>query len=297
MVDDAAGIDPALGFMPSERDLARREAAAELLRCKTFLAGILIVGFWIFWAVLGAALHPKAPFSDRGDMLAPPSLQHWFGTDALDRDVLARVLYGATDTLTVAPVATLIGLVAGTIIGMITGYYAGGSLDEVVGRVIDAFLALPLVVLAVLIIAATDDASKSTQAIVIGLAFTPAVARTVRAAVLAERELDYVPAASLQGERAAYVMAIEILPNITSLIIVEGTIRLGYAIFAVASLRFLGFGPQPPSPDWSLQIRENYPLLLSGTYWWTVLFAALAICTLIVGVHLVADGLQQVLVR
>jgi peptide/nickel transport system permease protein len=90
-------------------------------------------------------------------------------------------------------------------------------------------------------------------------------------------------------------MAFEIVPNVSGVIIVELTVRLGYAIFAVASLRFLGFGARPPSPDWSLQISENYPLLLSGTYWWTVLFAALAIATLVVGVQLVTDGLLNVI--
>jgi peptide/nickel transport system permease protein len=295
MVDDAAGIDPALGFVPRERDLARRELIHELLRCKTFLAGVGIVSFWVVSAVAGTVLAPSGRFVDSGRLLAPPSVDHWFGTDALGRDVFERVLFGATDTLTVAPAATLIGLSLGTAVGMTTGYYAGSSLDEAVGRAIDAVLALPLLVLAVLVIAATDDTSKRAQAIVIGLAFAPAIARTIRAVVLGERELDYVQAARLQGERPAYVMVFEILPNIVGTIVVEGTVRLGYAIFAAASLRFLGFGPQPPSPDWSLQIRENYPLLLSGTYWWTVLFAALAISTLVVGVNLVADGLQQVL--
>jgi peptide/nickel transport system permease protein len=127
--------------------------------------------------------------------------------------------------------------------------------------------------------------------------FTPIVARTVRAAVLGERSLEYVQAARLRGERPPYVMFVEILPNVMGPIIVEATVRLGYAIFAVAGLTFLGFGVQPPSPDWSLQIADNYQLLNAGTYWWTVLFPALAIATLIVGVNLIADGLQQVLDR
>ena len=131
----------------------------------------------------------------------------------------------------------------------------------------------------------------------IGVVFTPIVARTVRAAVLGERELDYVQAARLRGERAPFIMFREILPNVIGPIVVEATVRLGYAIFAVAGLTFLGFGVQPPSPDWSLQISDNYNLLPSGTYWWTVLFPSLAIATLVVGVNLVADGLQQVFDR
>jgi peptide/nickel transport system permease protein len=295
MVDDAAGIDPALGFVPHERDLARQELRHELIRCKTFVTGVAIVAFWVAATLAGTVIRPPSEFADTGQLLHPPSLEHWFGTDALSRDVFYRVLFGAADTLTVAPLATLIGLSLGSAIGLVAGYYGGSTFDDIVGRVIDAVLALPLLVLAVLIIAATGNVSKTSQALVIGLAFVPAIARTVRAAVLAERELDYVQAAQLQGERAGYTMIFEVLPNVTGTIVVEGTVRLGYAIFAAASLRFLGFGPEPPSPDWALQIRENYPLLLSGTYWWTVLFAALAIATLVVGVNLIADGLQQVL--
>src|SRR5207302_4574658 len=125
----------------------------------------------------------------------------------------------------------------------------------------------------------------------IGVVFTRLVARTVRAAVLAERDLDYVAAARLRGEKPPYVMFVEILPNVMGPIIVEATVRLGYAIFAVAGLTFIGFGVQPPSPDWALQINDNYQLLNTGTYWWTVLFPALAIALLVVSVNLIADGI------
>ena len=161
---------------------------------------------------------------------------------------------------------------------------------------IDAVLALPLIVIAVLALVALGS-SKSTLVIVIGFVFTPIVARTVRATVLGERDLDYVQAARLRGERAPFIMGKEILPNVMGPIVVEATVRLGYAIFAIAGLTFLGFGVQPPSPDWSLQISDNYTLLSASNYWWTVLFPGLAIATLIIGVNLVADGLQQVVDR
>ena len=134
--------------------------------------------------------------------------------------------------------------------------------------------------MALLVIAALGP-SKLTVIVVIGLIFTPIVARTVRAAVLAERELDYVAAAQLRGESAPHIMFAEILPNVLPPILVEATVRLGYAIFAVATLSFLGFGIQPPSPDWGLAISENYGLI-GGGFWWTVLFAALAIASLVV---------------
>jgi peptide/nickel transport system permease protein len=119
----------------------------------------------------------------------------------------------------------------------------------------------------------------------------------MRAAVLAERNLEYVQAAQLRGERGPYIMFIEILPNIMGPIVVEATVRLGYAIFAIAGLTFLGFGVQPPSPDWSLQITQSYQLLSGGSYWWTVLFPALGISTIVVAINLVADAIAQVLER
>ncbi len=286
---------PLPGSGPSEAAIARRETLAQLVRTPTFLVGVAIVGWWVFWAVVGSGLTPHDPLDQAADGPLGPSGEYWLGTDQLGRDVLSRVLAGATDTLEVAPLATLLGVAGGTVIGLVTGYFRG-VVDDVVSRVVDAVLALPLIVIAVTAIVALGT-SKATLIVVIGVVFAPIVSRTVRAAVLAERELEYVAAARLRGERAPYVMFVEILPNVMGPIIVELTVRLGYAIFAVAGLTFLGFGVQPPSPDWSLQIADNYQLLNSGTYWWTVLFPSLAIATLIVGVNLIADGLQQVLDR
>ena len=197
--------------------------------------------------------------------------------------------------LEIAPLAMLLGVAGGTILGLVTGYFRG-LVDETISRVIDAVLALPVIVIAVTAIVALGP-STATLITVIGVVFIPLVTRTVRAAVLAERELDYVPAARLRGERAPYVMFIEMLPNVMGPIVVEGTVRLGYAIFAVAGLTFLGFGVQPPAPDWALQVAQNYQLLAGGSYWWTVLFPALAIASLVVAVNLIADGLTQVLDR
>ena len=295
MTDAAAGIEPAIGLVPTEAKIARREMLGQLVRSKTFIAGAVLVGWWVFWAIVGARLTPDDPLEITDAILIGPGAGHWFGTDSLGRDVLSRVLAGASDTMKVAPLATLLGIVGGTTLGLITGYFKGW-VDEAISRVIDAVLALPLIVIAVTALVALGS-SNVTLIIVIGVVFTPIVARTVRAAVLGERELDYVSAAKLRGERAPYIMFAEILPNIIGPIVVEATVRLGYAIFAVAGLTFLGFGVQPPSPDWSLQIADNYTLLNAGTYEWTVLFPAIAIATLIVGVNLIADGLQQVLDR
>jgi peptide/nickel transport system permease protein len=292
---DAPVPGPAPTFKRSEANIARRETFAQLARSKTFLTGAAIVLFWVFWAIVSSHLTPQDPLEQSSDVLQSFSAHHWFGTDQLGRDVLSRVLAGASATLQVAPLATLLGIAGGTTVGLVSGYFLG-IVDDAVSRIVDAVLALPLIVIAVTALVALGS-SRVTLIVVIGVVFTPIVSRTVRAAVLGERELEYVQAAKLRGERAPYVMFVEILPNVMGPIIVEATVRLGYAIFAVAGLTFLGFGVQPPSPDWSLQIADNYQLLNAGTYEWTVLFPGLAIASLIVGVNLVADGLQQVLDR
>ncbi len=277
------------------RTVARRETLRALVRSKTFIAGALIVSWWIFCAIFGATIAPQDPLNQTPSVLAAPSVHHLFGTDQLGRDVFSRWLGGARSILTVAPLATALAIAAGTSLGLITGYLRG-AVDDIVSRLIEAVLSLPLIVLAFTIIVALGH-STLTLVVVVGVLFTPLVARTVRAAVLAEREFDYVPAARLRGERASYIMFAEILPNVTGPIIVEATVRLGYAIFTIAGLTFLGFGVQPPSPDWALQISDNYSLLAAGTYWWTVLFPGLAIASLVIAINLMADGLTQVLER
>lgn len=268
------------------------ELAKLLAKSPTFLSGLAIVVFWILCATLGEHFVPYDPLDgDVLNALLPPSADHWFGTDQLGRDVFSRVIVGSRDILTVAPLATLLGTAAGTALGLFVGY-AGGWIDDIVGRIIDAFLAVPLIIVALLALVALGT-SNATVIFVIGLSFTPIIARTVRAAVLSERDLDYVVASQLRLEKSHYVMFAEILPNVLGSVLVEATVRLGYAIFAVSTLSFLGFGIQPPSPDWGLSIASNYGLV--GGYWWTVLFDALAIASLVVGVNLVADGVEHAL--
>ncbi|HEV7833547.1 MAG TPA: ABC transporter permease [Caballeronia sp.] len=280
---------------PAPRRAPRFERSKALLRSPTFVVGALILLFWVACALIGHWVVPQDPYaSDPLNSLTPPDATHWFGTDQLGRDVFARVIVGARDILTIAPLATLLGTLAGTAVGLIVGYF-DGWVDNVIGRLIDAVLALPLVIVALLALAAVG-ASNVTVILVIGITFTPITARTVRAAVFAERNLDYVLAAQLRGENAFYIMFAEILPNVLQPIIVEATVRLGYAIFAVATLSFLGFGIQPPSADWGLALSECYTLMAGGA-WWTVAFDAAAIASLVVGVNLVADGIQGVLER
>jgi peptide/nickel transport system permease protein len=264
-----------------------------VLRSGSFLVGATIVLFWVFCALFGPLVTPYDPYrDDLLNSLAAPSAAHWFGTDQIGRDIFSRVIVGARPILSVAPLATLLATLAGTTLGLLTGY-VGGWLDMLLGRLIEVLLALPLIVVALLVLVALGPSSINVIA-VIGIIFTPLIARTVRSAVLSERSLDYVAAAELRGEGAPHIMFVEILPNVLPPILVETTVRLGYAIFTVASLSFLGFGIQPPSADWGLAISENYGMIAGG-FWWTVAFAAGATASLVVGVNLVADGIQGAL--
>ena len=270
-----------------------RSALALLLRTPTFLIGVTIVVFWALCALFGIYLVPYDPLQDDVILaLLPPDADHWFGTDQLGRDVFSRVIAGSRDILTVAPLATLLGTFCGTAIGLVAGYYRGW-IDEVIGRIIEAFLALPLIIVALIALVALGPSTPTVIA-VIGISFTPIIARTVRAAVIQERGLDYVLTAQLRLEGPLHIMFVEILPNILPPILVESTVRLGYAIFAVATLSFLGFGIQPPSPDWGLSVATNYGMI-GGGFWWTVLYDALAIASLVVGVNLLADGIGAAL--
>jgi peptide/nickel transport system permease protein len=276
-----------------EQQRQRRYLAKALLRSPTFMTGLLIVLFWVFMAVFSTFI-TQSPFDlDAAASLQAPSAAHWFGTDDLGRDVLARTMAGARTVLVIAPLATFLALLWGGIIGLVSGFYRGMT-DEIIMRLVDVLLALPVIITSILILSLLGK-SLAIVIVVIGALFTPVVSRTIRAAVIGEREREYVMAARLRGERSAFVMAREILPNITQPIIVEGTIRLGYAVFTAATLSFLGFGLVPPSPDWGLTIATERVFLQIAP--WAVLFPAAALASLVVGVNLITDGLSRVFSR
>ncbi len=281
---EVSGRDARHAALPAWRLLLRRPA---------FIVGAVILIFWIVCAIFGTAIAPHDPTQPQ--LLAtnqPPSAAHWFGTDQLGRDVFSRVIVGSRAILIVAPLATVLGTVLGTALGLALGYL-GGVLDALVGRLVEALLALPAVIIIFLFIVAVG-ATSLTEIVVIGFIFTPLIARTVRSAVQVESQLDYLPAARLLGDGRARVMFAEILPNVMPTVLVEFTVRLGYAIFTVATLAFLGFGVDPSTPNWGSDIYANYGVIGAG-YWWETLFPALAIASLVVAINLVADSIERVL--
>jgi peptide/nickel transport system permease protein len=277
----------------------RRETLRLILRSRTFILGAFVTLVWVVCAVLGSHISPYHPIYDSfGFSYESPSWAHPFGLDRVGRDVFSRVIVGSRSVIEIAPAASLLGVTLGSLLGLLMGYF-GGWVDNVIGRFIDAILAIPFIVFGILLLTALSGTAEGISVssfkliIVIGLAFMPIVARTVRSAVLVERDLDYVQAAKLRGEHPPYIMLVEILPNVMGPIVVEATIRLGYAVFAVATLAFLGYGPQPPSPDWGLQIADQYADI--SLAWWAIVFPALAIASLVVAINLIADTVQQVL--
>lgn len=266
-----------------------------LLRSVPFDVGAVILLWWVICALFGSYFEPYSPLAQNFLAFnAAPSAAHWFGTDTLGRDVLSRVIAGSRNILVIAPLATLLGTVLGTAIGLIQGYFQG-LVDDIIGRVVEAVLAIPTVILTFLFVVAVGP-STATLVFVIGFVFSLLIARTVRTAVLQERELDYIAASRLRGEGALHIMFVEILPNVLSPVFVEFTIRLSYAIFTVATLSFLGFGIEPPTPSWGTDIATSYTYLSAG-YWWETLFPALAIATLVIGVNLVADSIETELIQ
>jgi peptide/nickel transport system permease protein len=275
----------------SEKRAARSERLRLLARSPLVIGGAIVIGFWIFCALFPGLVTPYNPIFDNNFVPSqPPSWAHPFGTDTNGRDIFSRVLAGSRAILQISIAATVIATVLGTSLGLVTGYLRG-VVDDVMSRFVDAILSLPLIITAIFIVTAVGNSGRSVVTLIIGLIFTPVISRTVRAGVLAEAELDYVQAARLRGERRQYIMFSEILPNVMSLVVVEFTVRLGYAIFAIATLGFLGFGVAPPSPDWAAQIYQYYTLI--DPYWWMTLFPALAIASLVVAVNLVADGVRE----
>ncbi len=260
-----------------------------LKRPLTALGAVLVVLFLVM-AVVGPSIAPyRYDQIIRGAARQAPSEVHLFGTDQLGRDVFSRVLWGARDIITLPALATGLSVMLGTALGLLIGY-RGRWLDEVISRVLDALLAIPALLLA-LVMLGTLGASQTGILIVITVLYTPIVARVVRAAALNVRSAGYIEAARLRGESLGYILFREILPGVLPALTVEASLRFSYAIFLTASLGFLGLGVQPPSPDWGRMINEA-----RGGYAqmpWALWFPAGAIMLLVIGVNLLSDGLRR----
>ncbi len=289
-------VDQPDGHTAATASDVRRELRIQLLRSKIFITGCLILVFWVVCVAFPASIATDDPTTQDplSKWIRPFHDGHFLGTDRFGRDVFSRAIYGAREILIIAPAATVLGTVIGVILGLSMGYLRG-VIDDVLSRIIEALISLPVILVALLALTSLS-AGRLTIIAVIGFLFAPLIGRTVRAAVLAEGDLDYVRAAELRGENSLYIMFVEILPNVFGPIIVEFTVRLGYAVFTMAGLSFIGFGSQPGSPDWGRTIFDERVSLLSDV-WWPSVVPALALASLVVAINLVADAIEGVVDR
>lgn len=255
----------------------------------------------IILAVIFAFLSPYDPnVSDIKNRLQPPSWEHPFGTDALGRDLLTRCLYGGRISIFVGTMVVIITLVIGVPVGAIAGYL-GGWLDDILMRIIDAFLSLPALLVLILLSAILREIdvpllkrnSIITISLVIGVLSWMTVARLVRAVFLSSRGMDYVKAARALGAGSLLIMVSEILPNGFGPIIVESTLEVGYAIMEESGLSFLGFGVQPPTASWGSLLSDAQEHLTSHP--WLAIFPGLMIFLTIISVNYIGDGLRDAL--
>ena len=269
-----------------------RETPLSLRIGAVILIGQLLVAITgPFWAPYG--------FSQMGTgiPLSPASLKHPFGVDQLGRDVFSRVVHGGHVVLLLSLSGTALGLVIGAIVGLLSGY-VGGFVDSIVQRLLEALISIPFLVLALLaMVAAGPELSGDPVLVVfvVALVYAPRIARMARTAAIEITTKDFVTVARLRGETPWSVMRRELMPNATSVLLVEFALRAGYAPVLIGSLGFLGFGLRPPTPEWGLMISENRSLLMIAPA--TVLGPGLALASLVVGLNLFTEGLARILGR
>jgi peptide/nickel transport system permease protein len=243
-------------------------------------------------SVLSPWISPYDPTAiEPTNQYAAPSVDHLFGTDHYGRDLLSRTLVGGRSSLLVGVAATALTLLLGVPIGIVAGYF-GGRVDEVLMRIMDVFLGIPALILALLMVVALSP-SLWNVALAVGIVSTPSMARIIRSRTLSIKENEFVEAAEARGESSVYVLFWEILPNTVDVVVIEGSIRVGFAILLATSLSFLGMGTQPPAADWGYMISVAREHIGNTPYY--LLWPSIALSLTIVGFNLLGEGLRDVL--
>ncbi|SDH11403.1 peptide/nickel transport system permease protein [Sinosporangium album] len=285
----------AVALAPTAAAPPGRGALRALLRDGPAVLGLVLVGLLVLMAALGPLI---APFPDQGagaanvaDRNLAPSLTHLLGTDAMGRDILSRILYGARPALLVSVGVVGLAVLVGVPLGLVAGF-RGGRLDEAIMRVSDMFLAFPPLLLAMVIVSLLGP-SLWNAAIALVVSWWPWYARLVRGLAVSLRERPFVEGARTLGLRDVTIMRRHILPNCSSPILVQATTDIGTVLLAAGSLAFIGLGAQPPTPDWGLMVAEGRTYVFSQ--WWMSAFPGAAIFLAVLGFNLLGDGLRDAL--
>jgi peptide/nickel transport system permease protein len=296
---DVALRAPTLGTYLRRYGNVTKDGIIELYKSKTAFIGAVMLVILFVACIITPAIDRYSPVKQNyRALLQPPSAEHYFGTDRYGRDIWSRVLWGGRRLIVISLLAVSFGLVLGVPFGALSGYY-GGWTDAIGMRLVDAWLAIPGLLLYLLIVTIAREwklegiYNDLTLIFALGIAYVPQVARLVRGSVLAEKEREYVEASRIIGESNLYTALRQILPNCMSPIIVHATVRLGLVLLIIAALSFLGLGSPPPTPDWGADLSlardhmETRPLI--------AVFPGLAIAYAVLAFNLFGDGLRDIL--
>jgi peptide/nickel transport system permease protein len=254
----------------------------------------LVVALFIVMAVAPGLFTSTSPTQqDLSDVLSRPSAAHWFGTDQLGRDMFTRVIYGARPSLTLGAGATVLAVAGGTVLGLAAAL-GGRVADQGLMRLADILLSLPQLLLALLVIIVLGAGAVNVMA-AIAVAFVPGYARLVRAEALVVRRAGYVEAAVGFGLRREVLVVRHVLPNAVGPLLVLATVGFGTALISASSLSFLGFGPQPPSPEWGAMLSQGRDFL--QTAWWLGVFPGVAVTVAVIAVNVVGRRAQSLYTR
>lgn len=287
MVVDAQTLTAySLAATPSIWTRTRRFAS----RAPIGTAALVVIIILIVFAVAAPMIAPYDPQEqDYNQLLKAPSAEHPFGTDRIGRDLLSRIIYGTRVSFMVGVVAVGVALAIGAPLGLVAGYFRGAT-DEVIMRILDAFIAFPGIIFALAIVAVLGSSLMNVM-LAIGISSVPLFARLTRSQVLSLRQTDYVLAAAAVGASDWRVMLRHIMPNATSPLIVQATLGLGFAVLAEASLGYLGVGVQPPTPTWGSDLNQGAPLLERAP--WLSIAPGMAIFVLVLAFNLLGDALRD----
>jgi peptide/nickel transport system permease protein len=285
--------DANLAATPRGQSQLQRNLKRFLIGNRLNFIGLCLVVLFFFLAIFGAAIAPHDPYAQdiTGSKLLPPSLTHPMGTDELGRDLLSRVMAGTRISLQVAVVVLTFAVIFGTLVGSIAGYF-GGIVDELLMRFTDMFLAFPALILAIAIAASLGRELYWTM-VALATVFWPWYARLIRGQILTIRERDFVTAGESIGLNGRQLLIRHILPNAVSVVIIQLTLDVGYAILATSSLSFIGLGAQPPSPEWGTMMSTARNYFREG--WWYITFPGVALSLTVFAFNILGDGLQDAL--